>query len=184
MLRRNRQSYFKRIFAGKNGYIFLLVAIAFIILNVYRLNSPLEVGMDAPDMTLTSSNGESFKLSDIKSAKVLIFYKKHTYFSNYIINQTYKRSLPAFKLLQDKGLAQVIIIAEGYNDVKTLNNLLKDDDYSNYKDIMFSTDTKFAGKEYGIRSWPHLYVISSNNRVIYEAKIGSADKVQQVLWRN
>ena len=94
------------------------------------------------------------------------------------------RALSAFKILQDKGLAQVIVIAQGYDTVEELNNLLGEEDYLNYKNIIFAADTKTAGKDYGIRSWPHLYVISSDNRVIYETKIGSADKVQQILWRD
>ena len=151
----NKQPYFRRIFAGKNVYIFAVVAIAFAALNIYRL-----------------------------SPKVVIFYKKHTFFSNYVINTTYRRALSAFKILQDKGLAQVIVIAQGYDTVEELNNLLGEEDYLNYKNIIFAADTKTAGKDYGIRSWPHLYVISSDNRVIYETKIGSADKVQQILWRD
>ncbi len=180
---KNKPPYLKRIFAGKNVYIFAIVALAFAFLNIYRLNNPLEVGSTAPELVLTASNGESFTMNEILSPKVVIFYKKHTYFSNYIINTTYKRALPAFKMLQDKGLAQVIVIAQGYDNIEELNNLFGEDDYSNYKDIIFATDTKAAGKKYGIRSWPHLYVISSDNRVIYETKIGSADKVQQILWR-
>lgn len=180
----NRQPYFKRIFAGKNIYIFALVAIAFAALNIYRLNNPLETGMDAPELTLYAYNGESFTMNEILSPKVVIFYKKHTFFSNYVINTTYRRALSAFKILQDKGLAQVIVITQGYDTVEELNNLLGEEDYKNYKNIMFAADTKKAGKDYGIRSWPHLYVISSTNKVIYETKIGSADKVQQILWRD
>ncbi len=181
---KSKPPYLKRIFAGKNVYIFAMVALAFAFLNIYRLNDPLEVGSTAPELVLQASNGESFTMNEILSPKVVIFYKKHTYFSNYIINTTYKRALPAFKILQDKGIAQVIVIAQGYDNTEELNNLIWEDDYSNYKYIIFTTDTKAAGKKYGIRSWPHLYVISSDNRVIYETKIGSADKVQQILWRD
>lgn len=180
----NRPPYFRRIFAGKNIYIFALVALAFALLNIYRLNSPLETGTEAPELTLYAYNGESFKMNGILSPKVVIFYKKHTFFSNYVINTTYKRALAAFKILQDKGIAQVIIITQGYDTVEELNNLLGEEDYKKYKDIMFAADTRTAGKNYGIRSWPHLYVISSGNKVIYETKIGSADKVQQILWRD
>ena len=179
-----KKPYLKRIFAGKNVYIFALVAVAFALLNIYRLNDPLEMGTQAPELTLTAFNGESFKMNDIMGAKVVIFYKKHTFFSNYIINTTYKRALSSFKILQDKGLAQVIIIAKGYDSVEDINALTQEDDYINYKDIIFATDTKQAGKNYGIRSWPHLYVVSSDNRIIYETKIGSADKVKQILWRD
>ncbi len=183
-LDKHKPPYLQRIFAGKNVYIFAVVAFAFVFLNIYRLNSPLKIGSTAPKLTLTAYNGESFVMNDILSPKVVIFYKKHTYFSNYIINTTYKHALPAFKILQDKGIAQVIVIVQGYNDIEKLNNLLGEDDYSNYANIIFASDTKSAGKEYGIRSWPHLYVISSDNRIIYETKIGSADKVQQILWRD
>lgn len=178
------QPYLKRVFNGKNSLIIAIVALAFIILNIYRLNDPLKIGENAPNLTFTTKNGEKFDLNKIYSSKVLIFYKKHTYFSNYIFNTTYKRALPAFKILQDKGLAQVIIISKGYDNPEELSELLALEDYGYLENIMFATDTDLAGKEYGIRSWPHLYVISKDNKVIYETKLGSADKVQQILWRD
>lgn len=180
----SKPSYFKRVFTGRSGIIFIIAAAAFIFLNVYRFNDPIDVGMDAPDIELTTHNGEKFKLSEIISSKVLIFYKKHTYFSNYIMNTAYKKELASFNILQDKGTAQVIVIVDGFDSVEEINELLKDEDYSAYKDIIFATDTKAAGKKYGVRSWPHLFVLSRYNKVIYQTKIGSADKVQQVLWRD
>ena len=181
---RKKQPYLKRIFNGKNSIIFALIALAFIFLNIYRLNDPLIIGSEAPNLILTSKNGESFDINKIYSSKVLIFYKKHTYFSNYIFNTTYKRALPAFKILQDQGLAQVIVISEGYDTVEELSKLLSLEEYTYLENIMFATDTSMAGRKYGIRSWPHLYVISKDNKVIYETKLGSADKVQQILWRD
>ncbi len=105
---KSKPPYLKRIFAGKNVYIFAMVALAFAFLNIYRLNDPLEVGSTAPELVLQASNGESFTMNEILSPKVVIFYKKHTYFSNYIINTTYKRALPAFKILQDKGIVRSV----------------------------------------------------------------------------
>ena len=176
--------YFKRILGGKNWIVFMLVAAAFIWLNIYRLNDALPIGSFAPNIELTNIDGKSFNINDIRSPKVLLFYKKHTYFSNYIINSTYERALPSFKFLQDKGIAQFFMIADGYDNVDKLKELISNKDYTPYKDVVFATDTKQAGKEYGIRSWPHLFVISSDGRIIYETKIGSADKVQQIIWRN
>ncbi len=77
---KNKPPYLRRIFAGKNIYIFALVAFAFAFLNIYRLNNPLEIGSTAPELTVTAYNGESFKINEILSPKVVIFYKKHTYY--------------------------------------------------------------------------------------------------------
>ena len=51
---KNKPPYLRRIFAGKNIYIFALVAFAFAFLNIYRLNNPLEIGSTAPELTVTA----------------------------------------------------------------------------------------------------------------------------------
>ena len=104
---KNKPPYLKRIFAGKNVYIFAMVALAFAFLNIYRLNNPLEVGSTAPELVLTASNGESFTMNEILSPKIVIFYKKHTYFSNYIINTTYSEIARALKYYRIKGLLRL-----------------------------------------------------------------------------
>lgn len=180
----NKQPYLRRVFGGKNPLILAICAALFVALNVYRLNNPLKVGEDAPDIRLTAFNGESFNMADINTPKTLVFYKKHALFSNYVINTTYKRALSSFKILQDKHVSQVIVIAEGFDSVDDIKKLLQEKDYAGYENIMFAADTKKAAKNYGIRSWPHLFVISSSNKIIYETKIGGADKVRQVLWRD
>lgn len=179
----SRPGYFARVFTPRNGIIFVIAAALFIGLNIYRLNDALPVGSQGADLALENYKGEKFKLSDIASAKVLLFYKKHAYFSNYVINKTYERELRAFNLIYEKALAPVIVIAEGYDTKEELAELLSDSTYAPYTNIIFATDTKFAGKEYGVRSWPHLFVLDSLNRVIYETKIGTAEKARDIIWR-
>ncbi len=173
-----------RIFSGKNPIIFALMAIAFIALYMYRLNDPIPVGTKIKDFTLTSTNGKSFNISEIKMPMVLVFFKKHNYFSNYMFYYHYYKLLPQLSFLQDNNLAQIIVIADNCDTPEKILSLSKEKNHAILERLGFATDTKEVAKNFGIRSWPHLFVISSNGIILYEAKLASADYIKNILWRN
>lgn len=176
--------WIKRIFSGKNALFFLIIAVAFATLNIYRLNDPLEPGSKMPDFKLETLNGDTFNISDIKMPVVLVFYKKHEYFSNYVFNYHYRRLLPQLKFLQDNNYAQVIVIEEKCNTPEKMSALASDNKHSVLKSIGYSADTKSVAAAYGIRSWPHLFVAGSNGIILYEAKLASVDFIRGILWRD
>lgn len=176
--------WIKRIFSGKNGIILAITAIAFIFLNVYRMNSPLSVGNKIPDFSLETQDGSAFKISDIKTPVVLVFYKKHKAFSNYIFNSVYRKMLPELKFLQDNNYAQVIVLTDSYDKGAQVAALAQDKDHVALKTMGYGADTAKIAAMFGVRSWPHIFVINDNGIVIYEAKLAGADHIQQILWRN
>lgn len=173
-----------RIFSGKNPFIFAIIALAFIFLYVYRLNDPLVIGSKIQDFKLTTINGETFNISEIKMPVVLVFYKKHTFFSNYMFNYHYRKLLPQLAFLQDNNYAQVVVIVDGYDTKEELLQLSKDKNHTVLSKIGYVADTKTVAKSFGVRSWPHLFLISSNGVVLYEAKLTGVDYIRDLLWRN
>lgn len=173
----------KRIFFGKNGLIMAFTALAFVMLNVYRMNAPLPIGTQIPDFTLTSQNGDKFKISEIKQPVVLIFYGKHGIFSNYMFNATYRKMLPELKFLQDKNYAQVVVLTDGYNTAKEVAALADDPKHAALKTIGYAADTGKITKSFGIRSTPHLFVISGDGVIIYESKLTGVEHIRKILWR-
>ncbi len=176
--------WIRRIFSGKNALFFLIMAAAFAALNIYRLNDPLPAGSKIEDFTLTTQSGERFNISEIKTPVVLVFYKKHQYFSNFVFNNHYRRLLPQLKFLQDNNYAQVIVIAEGYDTPEKMAALASDRDHPVLKSIGYAADTAKVAKAFGVRSWPHLFVIGSDGTVLYEAKLTGADHIKSILWRD
>lgn len=176
--------WIRRIFSGKNALFFLIMAVAFAALNIYRLNDPLPVGSQIEDFALTTQSGDRFNISEIKMPVVLVFYKKHRIFSNFVFNNHYRRLLPQLKFLQDNNLAQIIVIAEGYDTAEQMASLAAERDHMVLKSIGYAADTANVAKAFGIRSWPHLFVIGSNGIVLYEAKLAGADYIKSLLWRD
>lgn len=180
----NNKPWIKRIFTGKNFIFFIIVAIAFIWLYIYRLNDPLPIGSKIEDFTLTTISGDTFNISEIRTPIVLVFYKKHQFFSNFMFNYHYRKLLPQLTFLQENNYAQVIVLVDNYNNKEDLATLSKDKNHLILKDIGYATDTKNVAKSFGIRSWPHLFVISDKGIVLYEAKLAGVDYIRGLLWRN
>lgn len=179
-----KKPWLKRIFTGKNWLILALTAVAFAGLNYYRMNDPMQVGSKIPDFTLETPSGHKFNISEIKTPVVLVFYKRHKAFSNFVFNATYRKMLPELKFLQDKNYAQVVVITDGIDTQEKVTKLAKDAKHVSLKEIGYATDTDKIAKLFGVRSWPHLFVINNQGFIIYEAKLAGADHIQQILWRN
>lgn len=179
-----RKPWLKRVFSGKNWLILGLTALAFIGLNYYRMNDPLPVGSKIHDFSLETPSGVKFNISEIKTPVVLVFYKKHKAFSNFVFNTTYRKMLPELKFLQDKNYAQVIVLTAGLDKPSQVEALSKDPKHVSLKEIGYAGNTEEIAKLFGVRSWPHIFVINNEGVIIYESKLAGANHIQQILWRN
>lgn len=179
-----RKPWLKRVFSGKNWFILGLTTLAFVGLNYYRMNDPLPAGSKIPSFALETPSGVKFNISEIKTPVVLVFYKSHKAFSNFIFNRTYRKMLPELKFLQDKNYAQVIVLTEGYDTPEQVVALAEDAKHVSLKEIGYAGDTAEIAKLFGVRSWPHIFVINHEGVIIYESKLAGANHIQQILWRN
>ncbi len=181
---KSKSPWFKRVLVTKNLPVFFLVMVAFITLHIYRLNDPLPVGTEIENFKLKTLTGEEFSIYDINQPIVLVFYKKHTFYSTYVYNSYYNRLLAELKFLQDRGYAEIVVISDGYDTVDKLKELIKDKDHSVLGKIGYVADTDAVSEYFGVRSYPHLFVLNKDKVVTYEAKLVSTEFIKDnVLWR-
>ncbi len=176
--------WIRRVTSGVSGIILAITALMFIALNVYRMNDALPVGSEVNNFEVVNIDGTVKNIRDFERPVVILFYQHGAIFSNMMYNATYKKFLAQYKFLQDKEIVDVVILVKGYSDYKELNELLDDKRIIPAKSMLYASDTKAIAKQFGVRSWPHLFVINESGIVIYESKLASPEYIQEMLWRN
>ena len=167
-----------KLFGPKNLLVYLIVAYLFYFLYSYRLNSPLPVSSRIPDTILYTLNGEKFLLNDYRSNKFLIFFDKASVYSPY-----YLKVIPDLKLIAESFNIDIFLIFKKPVDVELLKKILQKNKYKLLENITYSANISKLADDYGIRSWPHFYMINSDNKVIYQAKLPSVRAINDILRR-
>lgn len=161
--------------------ILIAVAVSFYFLHFYRQNSPLPISAVVPDMELETADNQRFNLHDIKVPVVLVFYSERKWMANNIYPTVYAREIPHLSILQEEGVAQVIVVIEGVDTPDKLKEFQAKKDYFYLENISFALHNQDIAHRFGIRSWPHTFVLDRSHRVRYTNKILSADGVRKAL---
>lgn len=172
------------IFNGKSTLIFLLVAFAFFQLFQFRNNDPLPEGIEAPETRLKTLNGEVFTLEDVGVPVVMIFFAPYGIMNNNMYTTLYKRMIPKLQVLHQDGNIMLVVLVKDTNTAEEAKELIADEDYAFLKDVIYVTDTERVARMYGVQSWPHLFLLDRGDRVLYQAKIPSAEKVTETIRGN
>lgn len=165
-----------RLFQGKNLLVYLVVGYLFYYLYSYRLNSPLKVSQSIPATEITTLDGVSFRINDYRVYKMLIFFDKDNIYSPY-----YLEILPELKLLSKKTGGEIFLILKKPTKKDETLKLIGETKYKSLENITFHANIDKTSKDYGVRSWPHFFLISSDNVVVYEAKNPSVRKINEIL---
>lgn len=166
-----------RIFAPKSLIVFFIVALAYIYLYNYRNNSPINVGIAAPDFEIKTLDNKHFRLSDIHIKKAIIFFKNNTFFTKH-----YLQFIEELKVLnRDNSIYIVLFFDKQRDPEKILSTIEKNERLKQFKNIIYITDIKKVSRQYGVRSWPHFYLLDKDNVVIYQAKTPSINKIKIFL---
>lgn len=167
--------------SGRNLVVLILVAASFWMLNSYRQNDPLPASSQGPDFTMSTADNQTFSLYDIRTPTVLVFYNERRWFANNIYPIAYEKEMPYLKLLQEEGKAQVIILIRGVDTPEKLRELYTKKNREYLENISFAYHDPDIAKKYGVRSWPHTFILDSNHKIRYQTKILSADGVRKRL---
>jgi len=167
-----------RLFGGKNLLVYIIVGYLFYFLYSYRLNDPLPVSVIIPETKLYTLDGKEFLLNDYKNNKFLIFLDTGSVYSPY-----YLKIIPDLKLIAQHSNVEIFVLIKKPKNVEKLKQLFTKSKYKFLENITYSANINEVAKRYGIRSWPHFYMIDASNRVIYDAKIPSIRKINEVLRR-
>jgi hypothetical protein len=133
------------------------------------------VGQPAPDFTLKDASGKTVKLSDYKGKHVVLewtnpgcpFVRKHYNSGNMPATQ---------KEAMDKGVVWLAInstekASSDYLEPPKLVSWLKDQKSTPSATLMDEEGT--AGKAYGARTTPHMYIVNPQGQLIYAGGIDS-----------
>ena len=132
-----------------------------------------EIGKDAPDFSLTGSDGKVHKLSDYRGKPVVLewfnndcpFVKKH--YSGGHMQALQKRS-------REQGAVWLTVISsaagkEGHVD-QAGAKALQERNKSN-QDAILLDPAGTTGKAYGAQTTPHMYVVSKEGKLVYQGAI-------------
>lgn len=133
------------------------------------------VGQPAPDFTLKDASGKTVKLSDFKGKHVVLewtnpgcpFVRKHYNSGNMPATQ---------KEAMDKGVVWLAInsteqASPDYLEGPKLAAWLKEQKSAPSATLMDEEGT--AGKAYGARTTPHMYIVNPQGRLVYAGGIDS-----------
>lgn len=133
------------------------------------------VGQPAPDFTLKDASGKTVKLSDFKGKHVVLewtnpgcpFVRKHYNSGNMPATQ---------KEAMDKGVVWLAINStekgsSDYLEGPKLVSWLKEQKSTPSATLMDEEGT--AGKAYGARTTPHMYIVNPQGRLVYAGGIDS-----------
>jgi hypothetical protein len=166
-----------KMLAPKSLIVFLVVILAYIYLFNYRNNIPLDLGTVGSDFKIKTLDNKSFNLYDIHINKAIIFFKNNTFYSRH-----YLQFIQELKEINKNGSTFIILLLYGPQDANKMSSLLLNNkDLSNLKDIIYLANVKEVAKQYGVKSWPHFYLLNKDNIVIYRAKTPSINKISIFL---
>ena len=165
-----------RLFQGKNLLVYLVVAYLFYFLYSYRMNDPLRVSERIPVTELFSIEGIPFRINDYRVYKMLIFFDKGNIYTPY-----YLEIIPELKILAKRYGVEIFLILKSPEDRDETKKLISEKKYNLLENITYHANIKRVSKDYGVKSWPHFFLIDSDNVVVYESKNPSVRKIGEIL---
>ncbi len=132
-----------------------------------------EIGKDAPDFSLTGSDGKVHKLSEYRGKPVVLewfnndcpFVKKH--YSGGHMQALQKR-------FREQGAVWLTVISsatgkQGHVDQAGAKALQEQN--KSQQDAILLDPTGATGKAYGAQTTPHMYLISKEGKLVYQGAI-------------
>jgi hypothetical protein len=171
MLKRKKRNFLK----PGNLLVLLLVGYAFYYLNIYRYNNPLPVTTKVINFKFKTINGKEFDLNSIKINKAIVFFNHKGVYSPY-----YFKILPDLIRLNNGGNVNVLVLLN-VKDIKDIKKLLQKRKYKILENIIVLTNIDKLASYFGVRSWPHFFLLNRNNEIIYEAKLPSIREVESYI---
>lgn len=154
------------------GLLSLSLAMSF---NVSNANAKIKIGEKAPDFTLTSSQGNTHKLSEFAGKIVVLewfnnecpFVKKH-------YNSNNMQNLQAKYTDKDVVWLSIISSAKGKQGHVTAEEAMANTKEANAKPTAVLIDVDgVVGKTYGAKTTPHMFIVHKDGTLVYKGAIDS-----------
>jgi len=172
----------KRLFNSKSIVVFIIVALCFHFLYRYRANvNALPAGTPAPELELTTLDGQKFSLYDYGIPVMLVFLNTKTVLSSSVYPDLILRRMPMLNLLKERDKAGLIVLLDTEQTPEAIKDIISTNKYKILENNVYISNIKIAKEKYGLTSWPHFFMIDETHTVIYESKIPSMDTIDSIL---
>lgn len=133
----------------------------------------VETGAQAPDFTLTDTNGVTHSLSDFEGKHVVLEWTNHQ--CPFVVKHYASGNMQELqKKYTEKGVVWLTIVSsapgqQGYVDADKGKKLMKEHKFAATAKLLDPEGE--AGRTYAARTTPHMYVISPEGKLIYQGAI-------------
>jgi peroxiredoxin len=139
------------------------------------LHAAPAVGQSAPDFTLRDAGGKAVKLSDFRGKHVVLEWTNPS--CPYVRKHYESGNMPATqKEALDKGVVWLSISSTGkssYEYLEPAKMLAWQKEHQAQPTALLLDEDGSAGKAYGARTTPHMYIVNPEGKLIYAGGIDS-----------
>ena len=164
------------LFAPKTLLVIIIIAFSFFYLYEYRNNDPLHIGEESPNFYIETVAGERFDANNVQLPKAVIFLGKSSIYSSY-----YLKIISELKQLEKQGLLRIFVFVKTRQNKTTIIKMQTKKRFKLLEKITYIGNIKELSKDFGVRSWPHFFLLDKSNVVIYQSKLPSVDKIKAIV---
>jgi len=173
---------FKKFLNGKSFLVFIIVALCFHMLYKYRANvNALPAGLEAPNIEMSTLDGQKFHLHDFNMPVMLLFLNTKTLMSSALYPDLALRRVPRLKLLEKKNMAAFIVLLDTDQNAEAVEKKLRSKKYKILENNVYLSNIEQASELYGLSSWPHFFMMDATHNIVYESKIPSLETIDAIL---
>lgn len=151
----------------------LIAGAAFAIAGLGTPASTATIGAPAPAWTLTDSNGKTHSLSDFRGKVVVLEWTNHQ--CPFVVKHYSGGNMQALqKWAKERGVVWLSIVSsapgkQGHVTAEQANALMKEKGF--HSAAMLLDPTGVAGRAYGARTTPHMFIINERGVLVYNGAI-------------
>lgn len=170
-----------RFFDGKSILVFGIIALAFYTLWQSRFNEALPEGYKAEKLEFRTLDGQNFTTDQIGMPVMLIFFNTKTFFTSNIYPNLILKAMPELKQIEKAGYVKIIVVTDTEQTPESAKKLLGRNKYKILENSIYLSNTELLSGYFGVRSWPHFFLMDRDNTILYQDKVPSVDKVIRIL---
>jgi TusA-related sulfurtransferase len=89
--------------------------------------------------------------------------------------------MPELKKIEQAGYCKIIVLADVEQTENDIRKMLERKEYKVLENSVYLGNTELLANYFGVRSWPHFFLINTDNVILYQDKIPSSDKLIRIL---
>lgn len=161
--------------------VLLLAGLMFHLLWQSRFNDTLPEGTKAERLEFRTLDGKSFTTDEINMPVLIVFFNTKSFFTSNIYPNLFLRTLPEIASLEEAGYIHIIILTDTAQNQASVEKLFVKKKYKVLENRVYLGDTQGMSKYFGVRSWPHSFLLDKDNVIIYQDKVPSAERILGIL---